>query len=176
MREILFRGKAKDGEWVEGSLICKYDSDAGCYSTFEIIEKEEYSIALEYDTFFRQLHPILVKEETVGQYTGLTDKNGEKIFEGDIVLAKGSKSSFLRAVIGRVIFENGTFKMEVVAREADTRSDDYRMIADLRMNSLLHSEEQKAFAIENNFIFRGYNLEVIGNIHDHKELLHDSKV
>ena len=73
MREILFRGKRiSDGEWVEGYLgvevggapvieYCGTDEDVGDY-----VEEQ------------------FVNPETVGQYTGLTDKNGTKIFEGDI--------------------------------------------------------------------------------------------
>ena len=76
MREILFRGKRiSDGEWVEGYLgvevggapvieYCGTDEDVGDY-----VEEQ------------------FVNPETVGQYTGLTDKNGTKIFEGDILHA-----------------------------------------------------------------------------------------
>lgn len=64
MREILFRGKSKnDGKWYQGDLV---------------------TVAHK-----RFIDDDIVKErvipETVGQYTGLTDKNGKKIFEGDIV-------------------------------------------------------------------------------------------
>ncbi len=82
MREILFRGKRVDnGEWVEGSFCMDATEQLSGYNGT--------------DGFIRRFNPETCKmdmfevdRETVGQFTGLTDRNDVKIFEGDIVVAK----------------------------------------------------------------------------------------
>lgn len=80
MREILFRGKAVgSGEWVYGYLIGRVEnSGRPCQGKFFIDNGEPFNTAVE------------VIPETIGQYIGIKDVKGEKIFEGDILNVEGA--------------------------------------------------------------------------------------
>ena len=145
MREILFRGKTNKGEWVQGSLIL---ADNYCC----ILEKEENLHPIdvpylngEYGTFDGGATPIIPK--TIGQYTGLTDKNGKKIFEGDICRFREWTNGDM-CWIGKVYYEYQQF---VISGNKNKECETPFTLAMSR--------------------FIPENIEVIGNIHDNPELL-----
>ena len=143
MREILFRGKRVDnGEWVEGGYI-PLDVDSGY--TY-IIEPCNYASSLPVLDLIK-LHSILVIPETVGQYTGLTDKNGKGIFEGDICRLK----RFNDVHVGKVVFNVTTAS--------------FIMWYQLIVGAYGEKATQKMLLSVCD------NIEVIGNIHDNPDIL-----
>lgn len=128
MREILFRGKT-DNKWVYGVPI---------YLRKEAYIVRDFCLGGSYTDDW-------VEEESVGQFTGLTDKNGVKIFEGDIVIFNRGRNLPNTNPRPRAVF-------------FDERNVQFTMYASP------YATLQKDMMSE---------CEVIGNIHDNPELLED---
>ena len=145
MRAILFRGKRLDnGEWKCGSYVHQY----GCHEIFlESCEGEDG---------FDHYH---VAPETVGQFTGLTDKNGKWIFEGDVIQFHKYRGE--PDWVGAVKYENCLYiaagRMPL-AYEKRTGEEPYFCPFEVQISSIDKT-----------------TIKVIGNIHDNPELIGERK-
>ena len=129
MREILFRGKRLDnGDWVYGYYV--HIGPVSCQRAYII---PEYASSL----YVNEVDP-----STVGQYTSLKDKNGKRIFEGDVAKVLQGKDKDI-AYVG---FENGAFMM-------------YPKTGNIYERTLREDW------------YNDWDVEVIGNITDDPELL-----
>ena len=131
MMEILFRGKrTHNGEWVYGDFVRGNERKSLRDSIFV------------YDSETQSFNDYEINTSTLGQYTGLTDKNGKRIFEGDVVKVLQGKNKDI-AYIG---FENGAFML-------------YPKTGNIYERTLWE------------YWYNDWDVEVIGNITDNPELL-----
>lgn len=133
-REIIFRGKIIDnGEWAYGSLVVEEDKYYIALNINDNIKRDDY------DVYMLEVIP-----KTVGQYTGLHDKNGKAIYEGNIVKVNDE-------IIAEVIWENDYLGYFLYANEENS------------IDSFENGEQPL-------YDYWG-SIEVIGNIYDNPELL-----
>lgn len=145
MREILFRGKRMDnGEWVEGDLL-----QVKCYN------KPTAECKIMPQTPVSSAYPVI--PETVGQFTGLTDKNGKRIFEGDILQGEqypfksdGKYNYFVEVCYWADVPEFGIYTFK-------------NPKADIRGVSEGNTDDMQDW--------ESSTWEIIGNIHDNPELM-----
>lgn len=148
-KEVLFRGKRiYDGKWVEGGILCteNWASIFVCKDYQGSLNEAPYSDVEEID----------VIPETVGQFTGLLDKNGKEIFEGDIVKTHYANCwTKYKYSIEQVVFHNGRFCAfkEIMGCKQWTNIYD----------GVPHLPQDKSYYMD--------SIEVVGNIHDNPELL-----
>ena len=147
MREIEFRGKDSTGimnhDWFYGSLDTSFNVDFP-----RIVCKDKWGNTML----------ITVDGETVGQFTGLCDKNGKKIYEGDILCMTFSNEwthNEERKVYYYVKFTDGMF----ATFYKDYENGQWEDIEDNRLDKALIEVDK---------------LEIVGNIYDNPELLGDS--
>ncbi len=160
MREILFRAKAanrnpdfnyrtdyKNGDWVYGLL-----TDTENYAGFAEM------------TNTGGISGIDVDKNTIGQYTGVCDKNGNKIFEGDIVEFYFFDKEHKNTKTMQIEWKDCGFCMKELFRNYRL-ADDFSIIDEIIFT---YRGEAKNVVYKTNYT---YSVVIIGNIHENPELL-----
>ena len=148
MRTIKFRGKRGDNdEWVFGSFI----PDALERGNSDLVS---WGFIRRYNRDIGKMETMEVDRETVGQFTGLVDKNGKEAYEGDTI-----KSHYANAVKSEhtetIVFYSGSFRAECKIGETGRSLS---LLAD----GIPHLSQDKSVYME--------YFEIIGNIHERSEV------
>lgn len=152
MREILFRGKrVNNGEWIEG---------------FYAHSGEKKYILIDNDIAVGYLAMKEVNPDTIGQYTGLTDKNGKKIFEGDILHFKAYRGGGFVCPIGTDIYYRVLFGH--CNPDMNTLSE---YVGFWALGKNYDEDDLYEYGNSINYLVDSHGAYVIGNIHDNPELL-----
>lgn len=131
MREILFKGKRLDsGEWVEGNYILQYDHKKNEACGFITTQEQNF----EKPNF----KPIEIDIKTLGQFIGLCDKNGKKIFEGDIIKLENAHIRFV--FYGSTSFRHTNYGK--YAKEFDHKDKGYEVIGNIYDNPEMLGEKK----------------------------------
>lgn len=119
-RKILFRGKRVDnGEWVYGYYCPKPYGCFPCEDSIFPIEKIN-----------KCWESVRIIPSTLGQFTGMTDKNGTKIFEGDIIRINSSEETFYIAFLD-FSWQALSKKHETYRHRLENKSDKYKVIGNI---------------------------------------------
>ena len=148
-REILFRGKRIDNsEWIEGYF---YEE---CGATYIIEDRQK-------ETMLNRNTPYKVLPETVCQLTGITDKNGVKIFEGDVVRWSFGQH-YWEAVISSIENNKSNTLYAIETFHNCTKDEE---------GYYTYERSDSRRGTRNDIEFMSMRIEVIGTIHDNPELI-----
>ncbi len=146
MREIEFRGKDNHGTWRYGAYVAFRGLQGAIYYPIYHQSNKNYILRTEW---------CYVDEETVGQYTGLKDKNGKKIYEGDIVNTQWSPKG-----LGVITWHpDGYFFIDSTKGEWERFDNGFRPLGEFMRWFISDTSKEPV------------RIEVIGNIYDNPELL-----
>ena len=145
MREILFRGKTENDKWVYGNLYNTSDDKSYIIpkQTLYVTNQDEVEMRSVFDAY------VIYRQDTVGQYREMIDKNGTKIFSGDCII------------------------------DINTAKHGMYLVTDVNEEQQLYYIDTRDGWVSKTVINFSHldlkSIEVVGNIHDNKALLRNDR-